>query len=317
MVVYVNVAATGANDGSSWANAYTSLPSALTAANSGDEIWVASGTYRPTTTTNRGVSFALKNGVGIYGGFLGTETSRSQRDPAANVTILSGDIGTPGSSSDNSYHVVTADSTVTASAVLDGSTITGGNADGLPASNQDRGGGMWVNAGAPTVSHCIFTSNSASEKGGGIRVTNGSPVIDESDELLYECSDRYADIHQHSDSDESAGSDQLLLGTTLPRHRHAQSERPLGGRLWRAAPAGLSRSRINAGFRPERRRSPSTSRSRAPRRRGILCSTRREGRRPPFPPSTTARAKPAPTTRFCFWARPETSSCPAGRPRAR
>ena len=67
---------------------------------------------------------------------------------------------------------------MTASAVLDGFTITGGNADGLSASNQDRGGGMWVNAGAPTVSHCIFTSNSASEKGGGIRVTNGSPVID-------------------------------------------------------------------------------------------------------------------------------------------
>jgi predicted outer membrane repeat protein len=74
--------------------------------------------------------------------------------------------------------VVTADATVTASAVLDGFTITGGNADGLSASNQDRGGGMWVNFGAPTVSHCIFTSNSASEKGGGIRVTNGSPVID-------------------------------------------------------------------------------------------------------------------------------------------
>ena len=145
-VVYVNAAATGGNDGSSWVNAYTSLPSALTAANSGDEIWVASGTYRPTTTTNRDVSFPLKNGVGTYGGFLGTETLRSQRDPAANVTILSGDIGTPGSSSDNSYHVVTADSTVTASTVLDGFTITGGNANGLSASNQDRGGGMWVNA---------------------------------------------------------------------------------------------------------------------------------------------------------------------------
>src|SRR6202162_3275688 len=177
-VVYVNAAAAGANDGSSWANAYTGLQSALTAAIFGDEIWVASGTYRPTTTTNRGVSFALKNGVGIYGGFFGDEASLSQRDPAANVTILSGNIGTPGSSSDNSYHVVTADSTVTASAVLDGFTITGGNADGLSASNQDRGGGMGVNARAPTVSHRIFTSNPASEKGGGIRVTNGSPVID-------------------------------------------------------------------------------------------------------------------------------------------
>jgi predicted outer membrane repeat protein len=177
-VIYVNAASTGTNDGSSWANAFTSLQSALAAAVSGDEIWVAAGTYKPTDTTTRSVSFALKDGVGIYGGFAGTETLRSQRDPAANVTILSGDIGTVGNNSDNSYHVVTAGSTVTSSAVLDGFTITGGNANGLSTSNQDRGGGMWVNSGSPAVSHCVFTGNSATEKGGGIRVTTGSPAID-------------------------------------------------------------------------------------------------------------------------------------------
>ena len=171
----MNGAATGANDGSSWANAYTSLQSALTAAISGGEIWVASGTYRPTTTTNRGFSFALKNGVGIYGGFVGTETSRSQRDPATNVTILSGDIGTPGISTDNSYHVVTADSTVSASAVLDGFTITGGNASGAAPDN--LGGGLLGSNASPTVARCAFTGNSASDRGGAVRVDGGNAAF--------------------------------------------------------------------------------------------------------------------------------------------
>ena len=175
--IFVNASATGANNGSSWANAYTSLQPALAAAGSGDEIWVAAGTYKPTATTDRTISFVLKNGVGVYGGFAGTETLRTQRDPAAHVTILSGDIGTPGNVTDDSYHVVTSDSTVTTTGVLDGFTITAGYADGAGA-NQDRGGGMWINMGSPTVSHCVFSGNAAAERGGGIRTTTASPVID-------------------------------------------------------------------------------------------------------------------------------------------
>ena len=170
-VIYVNGAASGANDGSSWANAYTSLQSALSAAASGDEIWVAAGTYKPTNTADRSLSFALKNGVGVYGGFLGTETSRNQRNPTVNVTTLSGDIGTAGDASDNSYHVVTADSTVTATAVLDGFTISGGNANGT--NPDDVGAGLRGSNASPTVAHCLFTGNSASSRGGGIRVEIG------------------------------------------------------------------------------------------------------------------------------------------------
>ena len=67
-------ATTGANNGTSWANAYTSLQSALSVASTGTEIWVAAGTYRPTTGSDRTVSFSMKNGVKIYG----TETQLPQ-----------------------------------------------------------------------------------------------------------------------------------------------------------------------------------------------------------------------------------------------
>src|SRR5262245_16970323 len=166
-VLYVNSAAAGANSGTSWANAYTSLQTALGAANSPNEIWVRAGTYRPTATTDRTISFALKNGVGVYGGFNGTETLRSQRNPSVNVTILSGDIGTAGASNDNSYHVVTADATVTSSGVLDGFTITGGQADG--ANPNERGAGMWINGGSPTLAQDTFSGTFALAQGGGLR----------------------------------------------------------------------------------------------------------------------------------------------------
>ncbi len=174
-VVYVDATASGAGNGSSWTDAYTTLTPALTAASSGDEIWVAAATYKPTATSDRTLSFALKNGVGVYGGFAGTETMRSQRDPVAHPTLLSGDIGAAGISNDNSYHVVTADATVTATGVLDGFTITNGQADG--GNPGDEGGGMRDNGGNPTLSNLLFTGNFALSKGGGLRVLNGAPTL--------------------------------------------------------------------------------------------------------------------------------------------
>ena len=161
---YVKWDAAGANNGTSWADAYTDLQSALVAASPGAEIWVAEGTYYPTSGTNRFLSFNLKNGVAIYGGFDGTETLLSQRDLANNVTVLSGDIGIPGIS-DNSYHVVTANNTNN-SAVLDGFTITYGYANGSGMHNS--GGGMVNRNGSPGLENVVFTTNGALYRGGAL-----------------------------------------------------------------------------------------------------------------------------------------------------
>jgi hypothetical protein len=95
-----------------------------------DEIWVrgsASGiTYKPGTT--RDSTFLLQNKVKIYGGFAGTETEIFERDPVANLTILSGEIGSPTTTQDNCHHVVSAIGALQfPDTILDGFTITGGN----------------------------------------------------------------------------------------------------------------------------------------------------------------------------------------------
>ena len=126
---------------------------------SGDEIWVAAGTYRPGASGARTATFQLKNGVAVYGGFAGTETSRDARDWVANPTLLSGDLDSSGTlTAGDAYHVVTGSGT-DATAVLDGFTIRGGNANGSYPDNP--GGGMFNIAGSPTLTNVTFSGNSA------------------------------------------------------------------------------------------------------------------------------------------------------------
>jgi predicted outer membrane repeat protein len=172
---YVNDASTGANTGQSWANAFTDLQTALKDAKSGDQVWVEQGRYKPTAGTDRTVSFVLDAGVAVYGGFAGTETQLSQRDPATNVTTLSGDIGRVGASYDNSYHVVRS-SGLDQTAVLDGFTITAGNANGATG-DHNVGGGMYNDHSSPTLTNVTFSSNSATHNGGGMYNSHSSPTL--------------------------------------------------------------------------------------------------------------------------------------------
>lgn len=177
--LYVNDDATGNNDGSSWQNAFNHLQDALSAASSGDQIWVAKGIYTPDKNTlnpegtgDRNASFELKDGVVIYGGFEGWEKRIFLADPEMHETILSGDIGVSEDNTDNSYHVVRA-TNVNSTAVLDGFTITGGNAN-EGSSTDAWGGGLLNDTSSPTINNCIFISNDASINGGGMYNYNGS-----------------------------------------------------------------------------------------------------------------------------------------------
>ncbi|MBN1348133.1 hypothetical protein JXJ21_01855 [candidate division KSB1 bacterium] len=126
-IVFVNINSTGRNNGNSWENAYLNLHNGLDKAEAGDEIWVARGTYKPSSGSNRDLYFKLKTGISLFGGFLGNELDLSERNPSKNATVLSGDIGVPDDSTDNSYCVVKAREVQRA--CLDGFIISGGNAD--------------------------------------------------------------------------------------------------------------------------------------------------------------------------------------------
>jgi hypothetical protein len=170
-IIYVNVNAVGMNNGSSWVNAYNDLQTALSVAFVNDDIWVAAGTYKPTSTSSRGISFVMKNGVDLYGGFNGTETAISQRNIATNPTILSGDIGALGSNTDNTYRVVKIEN-LTAPLTFDGFQIVSGYNENATS----NGSGMMVanNSSLIQIKNTIIYNNYANTSGAGLYVESST-----------------------------------------------------------------------------------------------------------------------------------------------
>ncbi|HRG60238.1 MAG TPA: T9SS type A sorting domain-containing protein [Bacteroidia bacterium] len=169
---YVKQGGAGTGDGSSWANASSSIKAMVNAIGV-TEVWVAEGIYKPTSTLDRAISFKLKNGVSILGGFPNTGNPViTDRDWNTHISILSADIGIIGDSTDNSYQVIRDSATYTLnnSAIIDGFTIKDGNSIG---SSNAYGGGIYT-VFTPTIMNCNFTNNTAIFGGG---IFCGSPTV--------------------------------------------------------------------------------------------------------------------------------------------
>jgi len=188
----VDADAVGADNGTTWIDAFPDLQDALAAAGAGDEIWVAEGLYTPSDW-DATASYFLESGVGLYGGFAGTESSRDERDWRAHETILSGDIGRDDVVGSGSYwygnwqrntanvgHVLVGSGT-DETAVLDGFTVADGatGPDGTPAGDELMyGSGIYIVSGSPTIRNCRFEHNLAAfAAGGAIYCLDASPTI--------------------------------------------------------------------------------------------------------------------------------------------
>lgn len=183
-ILYVKVGGTGA--GTSWADAMGDLQTAIDAPGVA-QVWVAEGTYPRAAT-----SLKMKNDVAIYGGFPADDddAGMDERNWEAYPTILDGN--NAGIVINNEFHFA---SPLTASAILDGFTITKGNAaygSGIVnfyASptltnliikeniSSGEGGGMYNGEGAPTLTNVTISDNSTLYRGGGIFNENANPIL--------------------------------------------------------------------------------------------------------------------------------------------
>lgn len=187
-------------DGLSWATAYKSVQKAINelAAQPGvpGEVWVAAGTYEPTELINGNgtpASFRMYDGISLYGGFAGTETTKSERAREesgmpwdfTNKTVLQGntynDTNTWNSTDNkwtltsNSTHVVWFAPLPGAedfqnTTVMEGFTIKGGQAKITEALNYegDKGAGVYIKGGNAYLIHSVVKDNVAPSQGGGI-----------------------------------------------------------------------------------------------------------------------------------------------------
>ena len=202
---YVKPTATGTGDGSSWDNASGDLQKMIddladnNVSQQAGEVWVAAGTYKPQSQLisgmNYSASFRMRDGISVYGGFVGNETSKQERAKGTmpwdftNVTVLeaayyesklawTNSKWTVGS---DSRHVVwfapmSDESDFTRITTLDGVTVQGGYAQGntgLDDFKTDRGAGVYMDGANAYLSNCIVRENYATGNGGGVYLKNG------------------------------------------------------------------------------------------------------------------------------------------------
>ena len=188
-VVFVRETASGAGNGNSWANAYTSLQDAIEKA---EEIYGPTATLKfgwlraligpplpQSPSVERTETFELGSEIVLLGGFAGGETNHKSRRPLERETILSGDINFSGNNSGNAFHVVVVENGE--APVIDGFVIEQGNAESSCINcNEKEGGGLLNLGGSPKVFNTVFRNNYAMGNFGyGSAISNlgGAPTF--------------------------------------------------------------------------------------------------------------------------------------------
>ncbi len=155
-VIYVNTNASVNGDGTSWANAFDDLQSALAVALNGDEIWVSKGSYFVNGTTDD--SFEIPSGVKVFGGFEGNENQRQSRNWINNETILDGVFN---------IHTVVYFENSNTDTTIDGFIIQNGFADGINPRGQSAGA-IFIQNASPAIANCRIRDNESVGQGGAI-----------------------------------------------------------------------------------------------------------------------------------------------------
>jgi len=170
-ILRVDIDAAPGGNGSSWALAYKSLTDALAAASTGDQLWVAEGIYEPVAPAGRNATFTIPSGVGVYGGFNGTESVFIARNPTLNITELN-------DGNTNSYSIVTI-AAPGVGTVLDGFVIKKGTADVSGAGATSRGAGVYASGATPALRQLFITQCSSIDPGSAIYLggTNASNAV--------------------------------------------------------------------------------------------------------------------------------------------
>ncbi len=171
--LYVDANAVGLNNGSSWVNARRYLQDALADASAlakPVEIRIGQGTYRPdqgagVKAGDKAATFRMLNGVTIKGGYAGLSAPDPNAwDPSLYQTRLWGDLADNddfarlSTANDNTHHIVTASGT-DANAILEGVTIARGAYTSGRLATIQGGGGVYNQAGRPTIRSCTFSHN--------------------------------------------------------------------------------------------------------------------------------------------------------------
>ena len=174
-IVYVDKDQNG--NGTSWANAYSSIAAAIAGTGENQEFWVAEGIYTPSSDSPVifGTRLAPKQGSQLYGGFAGNETSRDQRDVSGHPTIIDG-------GPNNLKHVIWIQ-ILTTNVRIDGFVIKNGSAIADDGGWGKWGGGIFADQVTgtgynTTIANCTFENNTATESGGGVFINRRIAAIE-------------------------------------------------------------------------------------------------------------------------------------------